>query len=60
MDETAQPSRRASAMRLLAAALAGAIGAFGVPAGLHAAQQQPATVSAQVPATATAPDVTPE
>jgi hypothetical protein len=58
MDETAQPSRRASAIRLLAAALAGAIGAFGVPAGLHAAQQQAATASAQAPAGA--PDATPE
>jgi hypothetical protein len=45
-------------MRLLAAALAGAIGAFGVPAGLHTAQQQAAATSSQAPAAA--PDVTPE
>jgi hypothetical protein len=45
-------------MRLLAAALAGAIGAFGVPAGLHAAQQQATATSAQAPAAA--PDVTSE
>jgi len=37
-------------MRLLAAALAGAIGAFGVPLGLHAAQQQSTATSAQAPA----------
>jgi hypothetical protein len=57
MDESAQPGRRAAAMRLLAAALAGAIGAFGFPAGLHAAQQT-ATASARVPAGA--PDAPPE
>jgi hypothetical protein len=45
-------------MRLLAAALAGAIGAFGIPAGLHAAQQQAAATSAHAPVGAT--DATPE
>jgi hypothetical protein len=58
MDEPAQPTRRAAAMRLLAAALAGAIGAFGVPAGLHAAQQPATATNSQAPAAA--PDVTPE
>ena len=58
MDEPTEPTRRASAMRVLAAALAGAIGAFGVPAGLHAAQQPATATSSQ--ASAAAPDVTPE
>jgi hypothetical protein len=58
MDEPTQPTRRASAMRLLAAALAGAIGAFGVPAGLHAAQQPATAASSQ--ASAAVPDVTQE
>jgi hypothetical protein len=39
MDESAQPGRRGSFLRVLAAALAGAIGAFGVPAGVHTVQQ---------------------
>jgi len=58
VDERSQPSRRASLMRLLAAALAGAIGAFGVPLGLHAAQQQSTATSAQAPAAA--PDLASE
>ena len=33
--ERAQPIRRTSPLRLLAAALAGAFGAFGVPGGAH-------------------------
>jgi len=35
-EEREQPRRRASLLRLFAAALAGAFGAFGVPAGGHA------------------------
>ncbi len=45
-------------MRLLAAALAGAIGAFGVPATVHAAQQPGATVAPAAPAAT--PDGKPE
>jgi hypothetical protein len=45
-------------MRLLAAALAGAIGAFGVPVGLHAAAQ-PSTATS-TPAPAATPDVAAE
>jgi hypothetical protein len=44
-------------MRLLAAALAGAIGAFGMPAAIHAAQ--PPRATAAVPPAAT-PDAMPE
>jgi hypothetical protein len=58
MAEADQTSRRSSAMRLLAAALAGAIGAFGVPAGVHAAQQQAAAISP--PPSATASDAKPD
>jgi hypothetical protein len=57
MDEEVRPSRRASAVRLLAAALAGGIGAFGVPAGAQAAPQAPTTVATPI---AAAPDVKPE
>jgi len=57
MSDSGETSRRAYAMRLLAAALAGAIGAFGVPAGLHAAQQQAA---AATPPLAVTPDAKPE
>jgi hypothetical protein len=59
MDEhTQQPTRRASVMRVLAAALSGAIGAFGIPAAAHAAQPAvPAITSAPA---ALAPDTTPE
>lgn len=39
MSESVQPGRSRSILRVLAAALAGAIGAFGVPAGVHAAAQ---------------------
>ena len=35
--EGEQPTRRISPLRLLAAALAGGIGAFGVPAAVHPA-----------------------
>jgi hypothetical protein len=45
MADSGQTSRRAAAMRLLAAALAGAIGAFGAPAGAHVAQQQAAATA---------------
>ncbi|MGD0386868.1 MAG: hypothetical protein ABSB73_12135 [Solirubrobacteraceae bacterium] len=50
MDESAQPSRRVTLLRLLAAALAGAIGAFGVPAGVHASQQAAASAATLPPA----------
>jgi hypothetical protein len=50
MDESSQPSRRATLLRLLAAALAGAIGAFGVPAGIHASQQPAASAATPPPA----------
>jgi hypothetical protein len=58
MDESAQPSRRATLLRLLAAALAGAIGAFGVPAGIHASQQ--AAASAATPPPAVSSDAKPD
>ncbi len=45
-------------MRLLAAALSGAIGAFGIPAGAHAAQAAPPTIAP--PPAALTPDATPE
>jgi hypothetical protein len=38
MEEIEQPRRGRSAIRLLAAALAGAIGAFGMPAAAHRAE----------------------
>jgi hypothetical protein len=59
MDERSQPSRRASLMRLLAAALSGAIGAFGIPAGAHAAPSA-APAIAPPPAPALTPDATTE
>ena len=57
MDEEVRPARRASAVRLLAAALAGGIGAFGVPAGAQAAPQTSTAVATPV---AAAPDVKPD
>jgi len=57
MDEIAQPRRGTSAIRLLAAALAGAIGAFGVPAAAHSAE--PAPLSTAATTAAVAPDVDP-
>jgi hypothetical protein len=41
MDELEQPRRGTSVVRLLAAALAGAIGAFGMPVAAHRAEQAP-------------------
>jgi hypothetical protein len=58
MDAHAEPSRRASLMRILAAALSGAIGAFGVPAAVHTAQ--PATPVITTAPAAVAPERTPE
>jgi hypothetical protein len=58
MDAHAQPTRRASVMRILAAALSGAIGAFGIPAAVHTGQPAAPVVTA-APAAA-APDGTPE
>ena len=47
MEEFEQSARkRASAVRLLAAALAGAIGAFGMPAASHRAEPAPASTTA--------------
>ena len=52
------PRRRVSLLSLFAAALAGGLGAFGVPAaGAHAI---PPARSAQAPAPAGAPDAPPE
>ena len=52
MEERAQqPKRGIAAIRLVAAALAGAIGAFGFPAAAHqAATAQPTTPTAAAPA----------
>jgi hypothetical protein len=58
MDAHAQPSRRASVIRILAAALSGAIGAFGIPAAIHTAQPS-APVITTAPAAVT-PERTPE
>jgi hypothetical protein len=58
MDSRAQPTRRASVMRMLAAALSGAIGAFGIPAAVHTAQPS-APVITTAP-TAVAPDGKPD
>jgi hypothetical protein len=58
MEAHAQPSRRASVMRILAAALSGAIGAFGVPAAVHTAQ--PSTPVLTTAPAAVAPERTPE
>ena len=58
MEQSVQPSRRRSILRVLAAALAGAIGAFGVPDGAHAAAQ-PASAGDAPPhaqSSGTAPD----
>jgi hypothetical protein len=57
-NEREQPSRRASLMRLLAAALAGGIGAFGLTAGGHVSPA--ATPASATPPPAVAPDATPE
>jgi len=46
MDEIAQPRKGSSAVRLLAAALAGAIGAFGMPAAAHRAEAAPLPTAA--------------
>jgi len=54
MEEIPQPRRGTSAIRLLAAALAGAIGAFGVPAAVHHAEPAPLPTAAT---TVVAPDV---
>jgi hypothetical protein len=49
-----QPSRRSTLLRLFAAALAGGLGAFGVPvAGAH---PSPPPAVAQTPPPASAPD----
>jgi hypothetical protein len=52
MEQRAQqPKRGIAAIRLLAAALAGAIGAFGFPAATHrATTAQPTTATAAAPA----------
>lgn len=49
-EDSQQPRRRASLLRLFAAALAGAFGAFGFPAGGHAAA--PSQAAAPPPASA--------
>ena len=58
MDEHEQPTRRPSLLRMLAIALAGGLGAFGAPAGAHAAPT-PGTASASAPAVTVA-DARPE
>jgi hypothetical protein len=45
MDEREQPNRRMSLLRMLAVALAGGLGAFGVPATSHASTPAPATAA---------------
>jgi hypothetical protein len=56
MNEHAQPNpRRMPLLRLLAAALAGGLGAFGVPAASHASTP---TAAAPAPAIVAAPDPT--
>jgi hypothetical protein len=45
MEGSEQPTRKTSLLRLLAAALAGAIGTFGVPAAAHARTPAPATTT---------------
>jgi len=57
-NEREQPGRRASLMRLLAAALAGGIGAFGLTAGGHVLPA--ATPTTATPPPAVAPDGLPE
>jgi hypothetical protein len=54
MDESEQPRKGSAAIRLLAAALAGAIGAFGVPAAAHRAASTPSATPST--AAAAAPD----
>jgi hypothetical protein len=58
-NEREQPSRRASLMRLLAAALAGGIGAFGLTAAGHVSPSSAQPVVA-TPPPAVAPDGAPE
>jgi len=58
MDAHAQPNRRASVMRMLAAALSGAIGAFGIPAAVRTAQ--PSTPVVTTAPAAAAPDGKPD
>jgi hypothetical protein len=58
MDEREPPTRRASVIRLLAAALAGAIGAFGLPAGAHNPQATTSVAAIQPPSHS--PDPSPE
>jgi len=58
MDEHTQPTRRPSILRLLAIALAGALGAFGAPVSAHAAGA--VLPGAAAPAAATAPDARPD
>jgi hypothetical protein len=53
-DHRDQPARRTSLLRLLAAALAGGIGAFGIPAVSHAS-----TPPVITPPSVSAPDTTP-
>jgi hypothetical protein len=55
MDEPEQPTRRMPLLRLLAAALAGGLGVFGVPAATHASPP----VARSAPPAAAAPDVRP-
>jgi len=52
MEEIPQPRRGTSAIRLLAAALAGAIGAFGVPAAARRAEPAPLPTAASTTALA--------
>jgi hypothetical protein len=52
MEEIQQPRRGTSAIRMLAAALAGAIGAFGVPAAVHRAEPAPLPTAATTAAAA--------
>ncbi|MGA2007418.1 MAG: hypothetical protein ABSH27_07655 [Solirubrobacteraceae bacterium] len=58
MNESTEPSRRVSMLRLLAAALAGAFGAFGAPIAVHAAPPPAAAVPAASPAVSA--DATPD
>ena len=56
MDEIPKPRRGTSAIRMLAAALAGAIGAFGVPAAVHRAEPAPLPSAATTTAVASDAD----
>jgi hypothetical protein len=58
MEEMERPRRGTSAIRLLAAALAGAFGAFGMPGVAHHAATT--TPPAATTSAARAPDVNPE